>query len=194
MRTKRAAGRAGRVALRAAVIVLIAAVGFAGVLGCGAKKAPPKGAPGDEQAGPPKPSKGVTLKLYFGDPNAMYLEAEERTVAEPGDNLPLTAVKELVKGPRVEGHSRTIPPEARVLDVKVVDGVAYVNFSKEVQTKHWGGSTGETFTIFSLVNTLTELPGVDKVQILVEGEKVETLAGHIDLAGPFPRNEDMIKK
>jgi len=57
---------------------------------------------------------------------------------------------------------------------------------------HWGGSTGETMTIYSVVNTLTESANVTAVVFMVEGEELESLAGHMDLTGPIERNEDII--
>ena len=72
--------------------------------------------------------------------------------------------------------------------------MATVDFSKELKTKHWGGSTGESMTIMSIVNSLTELPGIEKVQILIEGQKEDTLAGHWDLSSPISRDESIIGK
>jgi germination protein M len=49
-------------------------------------------------------------------------------------------------------------------------------------------------TINSIVNSLTELTGIKKVQILINGTKVDTLAGHADLSQALSRNESIIKK
>lgn len=142
----------------------------------------------------PVPSKDtVTVTLYFGDDQAMEVLPERRTVevpSDPGQRPPLytIVVRELLKGPTDPLLRKTFPPEAQLISVQVTDGVALVNFSKEVQTKHWGGSTGEAMTLLSLVQSLTELPEIQKVQILVEGKKVETLAGHFDITGPLTRS------
>jgi spore germination protein GerM len=72
--------------------------------------------------------------------------------------------------------------------------VAYVDFSKEIQTKHWGGSSGEAMTIFSVVNSLARLPGVEKVQFLVEGKVQESLVGHADTTQPIAPNWNLVKK
>jgi len=141
----------------------------------------------------PVPSKeSVTLVLYFGDDQAMEILPERRTVQVPSDPnqrppMEKLVVEELLKGPQDSLLRKTLPPEARLLSIQVTDGLALVNFSKEIQTKHWGGSAGESMTIRSLVNSLTELPSIQKVQILVEGKKVETVAGHFDATEPFSR-------
>lgn len=124
------------------------------------------------------------VTLYFSDSEAMYLVGEERTVSEI---TPEILINELIKGPKNPENNRTIPDGTKLLDVKVEDKIAYVNFSKELKDNHWGGSTGEIHTVFSVVNTLAlcnELD-IEEVQILIEGQTVETLAGHIELGEPF---------
>ena len=59
----------------------------------------------------------------------------------------------------------------------VQDGVATVDFSKELQKNFNGGSTGEEMLVGSIVNTLTDFPEVKKVRIRIEGEDVETRLG-----------------
>lgn len=139
------------------------------------------------------PSKDtVTLTLYFGDDQAMEVLPERRAVEVPSDPsqrppLYTLVVQELLKGPTDPLLRKTLPPEAKLLSIQVTDGLALVNFSKELQTKHWGGSAGEAMTLLSLVNSLTELPETQKVQILVEGKKIETLAGHFETMEPLTR-------
>lgn len=69
-----------------------------------------------------------------------------------------------------------------VLGVRVEDGVAVANLS----SRFYGAcqaldEAGERTAVYAVVNTLCELPGVDAVQFLIEGESVETLAGTIYL-------------
>jgi hypothetical protein len=147
------------------------------------------GAPGEPID--PVPQTGYAeLVLYFGDDQAMEVWPEFRTVEVPSDPAQRVTdaelvVQELLKGPRDTLLAKTLPPEAKLLSLEVTDGVAFVNFSKEMQTKHWGGSAGEMMTVASLAASLTRLQGIDKVQILVEGKTIETLAGHFDMSAPF---------
>ena len=51
-----------------------------------------------------------------------------------------------------------------------------------------GGSLDEIFTVYSIVNTLTDnLPAIAAVQLLVDGHQVDTLAGHVDVRRPLRR-------
>ena len=67
-----------------------------------------------------------------------------------------------------------------------------VDFSSEIIDNHPGGALEEALTVFSLVNTLTELDPRAKVQILVNGQEQETLRGHMGLDHPFSRYESLL--
>lgn len=150
---------------------------------------------------PPKPEMVIVKKpvtLYFGDSQAEYVAAEKRAVEikEPvtTDKLAAAIVRALIAGPQTKGLYATLPPETRLLSVKITDSTAYVNFSQELISKHWGGSAGETMTIYSVVSSLTELKEIKQVQFMVEGKKQDSLLGHWDTSSPIARNNDMIKQ
>ena len=61
-------------------------------------------------------------------------------------------------------------------------------------TNHEGGSSGELQTIYSIVNTLAlSFPEIKEVQILVAGNREETIAGHIDITTPLGPDRKIIK-
>ena len=65
-------------------------------------------------------------------------------------------------------------------------GDAYVDLSGDVRAKHTGGALDELFTVYAIVNALTEnLPAITGVQVLIDGQEVDTLAGHVDLRRPL---------
>jgi spore germination protein GerM len=73
-------------------------------------------------------------------------------------------------------------------------GEAYVDLSGEVAKNHSGGSLDELLTVYTLVAVLTEnLPSVSRVQILVDGREVDTLAGHVDLRRPLSTAAEWIE-
>ncbi|QGT98802.1 hypothetical protein SYNTR_0209 [Candidatus Syntrophocurvum alkaliphilum] len=138
----------------------------------------------------------VELTLYFSDDQAQFLVAEQRDVeVEDKEDTSLVAskvVEELINGPEQQDLFQTIPDETKLLGVEIEQNIAYVNFSQEFVTNHWGGTAGEAMTLYSIINSLTELSEIEKVQILVEDEVLETL-GHSDLTEPLTRSEDIIK-
>ena len=65
---------------------------------------------------------------------------------------------------------------------------AFVDLSAEARTKHTGGALDELFTVYTIVDALTvNLPAISRVQILIDGKEVDTLAGHVDLRHPLRR-------
>jgi len=135
--------------------------------------------------------KEENVKLYFSTSDAMYLDTEDRTVK--GRNIYLETVNALIKGPITSDLVKTIPDDVEVLNISKNNDTIQVDFSEEIITNHWGGSSGEILTVYSIVNTLTQFEGIKRVEILVEGKEVETLVGHMDLSVPIETNQDIIK-
>ena len=72
-------------------------------------------------------------------------------------------------------------------------GVAYIDFYQSFFDFSGGGSLNELHTVYSIVATLTEsFPEIFAVQFLVEGEQIETLAGHVDLSHPLQPSADWV--
>lgn len=70
---------------------------------------------------------------------------------------------------------------------------AFVDLDPIVKTAHPGGSHQEIMTVYTIVNALlTNLPGLQEVQILIGGQEADTLAGHVDLRRPLRKNEGLI--
>ncbi|HER24220.1 MAG TPA: sporulation protein [Candidatus Atribacteria bacterium] len=132
------------------------------------------------------------VNLYFSDSQAMYLQPEKRKISQTS-SLARQVVIELIKGPESSDLYPTIPPETQVNEVYIADEIVYVDLSEEIFTNHPGGSSGELMTVYSIVNTLTEIPSIKGVQILVEGNQKDSLAGHVDISMPLLRDQDWIK-
>ncbi len=131
------------------------------------------------------------VNLYLSDEEGLQLKAIKQKITK----APLEAeLKETVVA-LIKDPSRTIPEGTRLLGISVKEGTAFVDFSSEIMKNHPGGSSGETQTIYSIVDTVTlNFPKVKEVQILVEGKAEETLAGHIDISLPLGPDRDIIKK
>ena len=87
-----------------------------------------------------------------------------------------------------------IPAGVTLRDVFVTErGDAFVSLSSDITAKHPGGSLLEVFTVYTIVNALTvNLPAITRVQILVEGKEVDTLAGHVDLRHPLAKSLEWV--
>lgn len=70
---------------------------------------------------------------------------------------------------------------------------AFVDLDPAIRTAHPGGSHQELMTVYAIVNALlTNLPSLQEVQLLIGGQEVDTLAGHVDLRRPLRKNEGLI--
>ena len=85
------------------------------------------------------------------------------------------------------------PKGTKIRTMKIEDGTAYVDFSKEITNVPQGSYT-ELMLTTAIVNTLTEFPEIKKVQILVDGKKIASLKGHTDILDPLERNTTLLKK
>jgi hypothetical protein len=124
--------------------------------------------------------------LYFGSPDGGFLVAEARQIEDclTEEDCLRAAVQSLVDGP-VTDLVAVLPSHTQVRGIIARDGVATVDFSRDLVSGHPGGSVSELLTIFSLADTLAvNFPHLRQVRILVEGEPVETLKGHVDLREP----------
>jgi hypothetical protein len=110
------------------------------------------------------------LNLYFADDSGENLVPEKREVFyDVNTSIDKIIIEELLLGPRTSGLQRTIPANTKFISSSVVDGICYVNFDKEFLTPIQGQK--ESIAIYSLVNSLTEVPEIKKVQISVDGSK-----------------------
>jgi N-acetylmuramoyl-L-alanine amidase len=141
------------------------------------------------------------VTLYFAGPTNFDDDLMPEVRKIPGledvgdlESRAARIVQELIKGPaRSSVLCPTIPRGTLLRSVKIVDDVVYADFSKELKENHWGGSRAEELTVYSIVNTLTDIPGVKGVRILIEGAIPATIAGHIILDEPLPPNYDIVE-
>lgn len=138
-----------------------------------------------------------TIILFFPSEHDSLLHREEREIM-PESSIALQAkriIAELLSGSRL-GYLSPIPPETRLRELYITEeGVAYVDFSREIMDKHLSGSSAEMSTIYSIVNSIAyNLEPIKKVFILVDGGERKTLGGHIDLTNPFQPVYDIVAK
>lgn len=80
-----------------------------------------------------------------------------------------------------------LPKQTKVLGFKVENGVCTVDFSGDIRGVSVGAA-GEAALLYAMVHTLCQFDNIDMVQILIEGQVVESLAGHVDTSQPLSRD------
>ncbi len=131
----------------------------------------------------------VKAKLFWAS------DADVATLAPVTVELPLSrepvlrskqVLNVLLAGP-VDAELRTLPPDAVLLAFYLLpDGTGIADFSEALATSIPSGIVSEQLAIDSITRTLeADVPQVQRLKILIHGQEVETLAGHLDLTGAF---------
>lgn len=179
-----------------ALVVAVAAIAwllFAGVPRVG--DPPPPGQAGAE-APAPGPERRINVTLFFISEDGLALVGAQREVAfgEPVSEQARRIV-EAQLGASPAPLARAIPEGTTLRSLFVsANGEAFVDLSGDVTTRHTGGALDELFTVYAVVNALTvNLPAVTRVQILIDGKEVDTLAGHVDLRHPLHKSMNWVR-
>jgi germination protein M len=142
----------------------------------------------------------VPVVLYFSDEQQTNLVKEIRYIdiaeAKKGANaLSSEIVKEIINGPKAKGLKGLMPEGVKLRSPVKIDGrVATVDLTKEFVDNHPGGKTLEELTVYSIVNSLTEMKEIERVKIIINGKETKTFKGNVALNTDFPRNEALINK
>jgi spore germination protein GerM len=159
-----------------------------------ARQAPATSAAGPAGAPPALAVRKITATLYYVGEDGLALVPAQREVpfgATVVEQARAIIEAQIAAAPPLVS---AIPAGTRLRDVFVTErGDAFIDLSGDVAAKHPGGSLAEILTVYTLVDALTvNLPAVTRVQILVDGKEVDTLAGHVDLRHPLAKSLEWV--
>lgn len=101
-------------------------------------------------------------------------------------------INRLIKGSDKANLIDVMPVGTKVNNIFVENNTAYVDFSQDFVDNHPGGSLGEYNTVYSIVNSITEIEGIEQVVFLINGKKQSAYKGHVQFDMPISRDESMI--
>ena len=136
----------------------------------------------------------VTVRLYFANETGDGLIAVDRSKAyNTNISLDKFVVEELLKGPEstTQGVYPTLNPNAKLISTLVKDNICYVNFDSTLLTQVY--EVKAEVAIYSIVNSLCELSGIDRVQIFVDGNSDIMFREVVPLTTVFSRDLDYIQ-
>ena len=138
---------------------------------------------------PPASGPTETVTLYVADDSAGMLRARPAQIPLPGGRQQRAEelLRALLRIYQQPGAAHPLAPAADIRSIYLVDpGAAVIDLNAAFADQHRSGILNEQLTINSLVKTLAvNVPGIQRVNILVEGKTRDTLAGHADLTESF---------
>ena len=133
------------------------------------------------------PTEQVTLYLAVDDPG--ILRAQPARISLPGGRQQRAQelLRAVVSAYLQKNSQHPLAAGAEVRDVYIVDpGLAVIDLNAAFADGHRSGVLVEELSVASLVQTLSgNLPGINRVKILVDGKERPTLAGHADLSNAY---------
>jgi hypothetical protein len=138
----------------------------------------------------------ITATLYYGSSDGRALVPVRREVplatgvVEQGRQILAVQFQDAP-----QPYVQVVPKGTTLRAFYVTDrGDAFVDLSGDLVSAHPGGSLTELLTVYAVVNAITtNLPAVQRVQLLVEGKEVDTIAGHVDVRRPLERDSTLVR-
>jgi germination protein M len=133
----------------------------------------------------------TTLTLYFASEDGTHLVSETRNVHYSSNiSLEKLVIEKLTSGPKTAGLLPTIPTGTKLITLTVVDGVCYVNLDDTFRNQN--EEISEQVVLYSIVDSLTNLDSVDKVQISINGDTSGKCRYNYDLSVMYEGDDSII--
>jgi len=123
----------------------------------------------------------TVVELYFVEANGRNLVREQRSITKT-QAIARKTLETLIIGPEGVDTKPVFPADTRLLDINLKpDGLCIVDFSSEVNRVD--AEEGQLL-VYAVANTLGQFPAIKEVAFLVDGQKVSTLGGQVDISVP----------
>ena len=133
------------------------------------------------------------IVLYFANEDGTALKQYRKSVEMSNTtSLDRIVVESLIGGPKREGYTATISADTTIKNIAVKDGICYLDLSDEFYNND--NPLKNDIIVYSVVNSLSDLPTVSKVQFLHDGEKLQYYRETMPFDGLFERNLDIIEQ
>ncbi|MDP3012063.1 MAG: GerMN domain-containing protein [Candidatus Hydromicrobium sp.] len=135
----------------------------------------------------------LEVNFYFsGLGEEKKLVSEKRTIIAGSPDIAVkNAVQELLKGPTQSYHFPLIPAGTKLLNVETYENIAEIDLSQEFLENSLDTRILDEYIIYSIVNTLTEIPEIEGIIFYIEGIRIK-IYGNVDLSIPAIRDKEYI--
>lgn len=134
----------------------------------------------------------ATLDLYFANMEGDGLVKETQEVYYNSNiSMEKLVVEHLILGPKKEEAQKTIPDQTKLINIAVVDGACYVNLDENFRNQNY--EIQEPVVVYSIVDSLASLDGIDTVQISVNGDTSGKYRDDLDLSQMYQPDYSYVK-
>lgn len=134
-----------------------------------------------------------TIVLYFANESGELLKEYRKSIEISNTtSLDRLVMESLIEGPAEAEYMATLPKKTTIQNILVKDGICYVDLSDEFYNTD--NPLKNDIIVYSIVNSLVELPTVSKVQFLRNGAKQQLFREAMSFDGIFERNLDLIEQ
>lgn len=135
----------------------------------------------------------ANLVLYFANQEGNALVQETKEVHYSSNiSMEKLVMENLLEGPTGKEAQYAIPEGTKLMNVSVVEGVCYVSLDESFLNQNY--NIEESIVIYSIVNSLSEIATINKVQISVNGDTGGVYRTNFALDEFYERNLDYVAK
>ena len=135
----------------------------------------------------------ISVTLYYPDIDALYLHPVQLELQKNNEWINET-MKSLEEQPKDTKLTPALPSKDLIKSIRIENQVAYVDFDKKVLAKVQRGASIEQMMIQSIAHTLNKNVKVESIIITIDGQKEETLLGHIDILDSIKPDKNWVKE
>lgn len=136
-----------------------------------------------------------TVNLYFANETGDALSSDSVIISPtPDETLEHAVITKLLEGPTSENLRSAIPSGTKLNSIQVSEeGVCIIDLSYEFVKNTSHEPIDEAMALYSIINTITELPMINRVEFLIDGETGNSFV-HYDLSKPFTNSSELPQK
>ncbi|KGE17760.1 GerMN domain-containing protein [Paenibacillus wynnii] len=136
---------------------------------------------------PVQNKKSETIEVYFTDSQLMDLVQAKADISYSASDE-ASKYGEAFKALQSSENPDLIPLWGKIelKSIKFENGQIVLDIHKPIEAQL--GAGGESFALSALAKTLFQFKEVESIEVLLDGEKVESLMGHVDLEHPMTRD------
>lgn len=126
----------------------------------------------------------LSIDVYYTDDQVMELKKAKQEIHYATDEEKYEVT---LKALQSSGKTKLQPLWEKVVfkEITFKEGELTIDISLPDEARL--GAGGEAFALEALTNTLFQFEEVQSIELLVDGRKVESLMGHVDLSHPMKR-------